>query len=78
LVRAIATDTVVLVADAALGTINAVRTSVDAFAGLPVVVVLNRYDDKDPVHRANRDWLSRRDSFDIVVGPEPAARRLCP
>jgi dethiobiotin synthase len=78
LARAIAADTVVLVADADLGTINAVRMSVDAFAGLPVVVVLNRYDDQKSVHRANRDWLARLDNFDVVVGPEPAARRLWP
>jgi dethiobiotin synthetase len=78
LARALNADTVLLVADAGLGTINAVRMSVDAFIGLPAVVVLNRYDDNEPVHRANRDWLERRDAFDIVVGPEPAARRLCP
>lgn len=76
--RAIAADMVVLVADADLGTINAVRMSVDAFAGLPVVVVLNRYDDQKPVHRINRDWLAGPDASDIVVGPEPAAGRLCP
>ena len=36
-------DLVVLVADAGLGTINAVRLSVGAFADFPVVVALNRY-----------------------------------
>jgi hypothetical protein len=51
--------------------------SVDAFAGLAVVVVLNRYDDQESLHRANRDWLVSRDAFDIVVGPEAAAIRLC-
>ncbi|HEY3095627.1 MAG TPA: dethiobiotin synthase [Acidimicrobiia bacterium] len=78
LARAIAVDTVVLVAHADLGTINAVRMSVDAFAGLPVVVVLNRYDDNEPIHRANRDWLASRYGLEIVVGPEAAARRLSP
>jgi dethiobiotin synthetase len=78
LARAIAADMVALVADAELGTINTVRMSVDAFAGLPVVVVLNRYDGRDPVHRANRDWLTSRDAFDVVVGPDAAARRLWP
>ena len=41
--RALAPDLVVLVADAGLGTINAVRLSVAAFDGFPVVVALNRY-----------------------------------
>jgi dethiobiotin synthetase len=75
---AIGVDSVLLVADAALGSINAVRLSIAAFADLPVVVVLNRYDDHDPTHRANRDWLIRRDGFDVVVGPDRATRRLCP
>jgi dethiobiotin synthetase len=78
LARAIAVDTVLLVADAELGTINAVRMSVDDFAGLRVIVALNRYDDQQPLHRANRDWLARRDGFDVVVGPHATARRLCP
>jgi dethiobiotin synthetase len=59
LATALAPDLIVLVADAGLGTINAVRLSVDAFGvGTPVVVVLNRYDASVPVHRANRAWLA--------------------
>jgi dethiobiotin synthetase len=50
-------DLVVLVADAALGTINAVRLSLAALAVHPVVVVLNRYDAADDLHRRNRAWL---------------------
>lgn len=74
----IAPDLVLLVADAGLGTINAVRLSVDAFAPAPVVVVLNRYDDTDAVHRGNRDWLAARDGFDVVVGPEATTARIVP
>jgi dethiobiotin synthetase len=73
---AIAPDLVLLVADAGLGTINAVRMSVDAFGGLPVTVVLNRYDDRDPLHHANRDWLAKRDGFDVLIGADAAASRL--
>jgi dethiobiotin synthetase len=73
---AVAPDLVLLVADAGLGTINTVRMSVDAFAPAPVVVVLNRYDDDDPVHRANRDWLTDRDGFDVVVGAEETTARI--
>lgn len=50
-------DLVVLVADAGLGTINAVRLCVDALAGHDVAVFLNRYDGGDELHRRNRDWL---------------------
>ena len=74
----LAPDLVLLVADAGLGTINAVRLSVDAFAPAPVVVVLNRYDDTDAVHRDNRDWLAARDGFDVVVGPEATTARIVP
>jgi len=76
LARFLAPDLVVLVADPGLGTINAVRLSVDAFGGLPVVVVLNRYDDHDPLHRRNREWLEHSDGFDLVAGVEQAARRI--
>lgn len=57
LARAIGPDAVVLVADAGLGTINAVRLCLAALDGLPVEVVLNRYDESDDLHRRNRDWL---------------------
>jgi dethiobiotin synthetase len=76
LARAIAPDVVLLVAEAVLGTINAVRMSIDAFAGLPVIVVLNRYDDKNPLHRANREWLAERDGHDVVVDPDAVASRI--
>ena len=76
LARTIGPDTVLLVADAGLGTINAVRMSVDAFTGLPVTVVLNRFDDRDALHRANREWLAERDGFDVVTGADTAASRI--
>jgi dethiobiotin synthetase len=78
LARTIAPDDVLLVGDASLGTINVVRMSVDAFAGIPVVVVLNRYDHDVLVHRVNRDWLADRDHLDVVVGPDAVARRIKP
>lgn len=63
-------DAVVLVADAGLGTINAVRLCADALAAteLPVHVVLNRYDEADALHRANRVWLANRDHLDVTPG----------
>ena len=51
---------VLLVADAGLGTLNAVRLSVDAFAALPLLLHLNRYDPASDLHRRNRSWLEER------------------
>ena len=69
---------VLLVSGLVLGAVNAVRMSVDAFAGAPIVVVLNRYDQDDAVHHGNRDWLRDRDGYDVVTGPETAAARIVP
>jgi dethiobiotin synthetase len=50
---------VVLVADAGLGTINAVRLSVAPFRDLghEPIVVLNRFDPDAELHRRNAAWL---------------------
>jgi dethiobiotin synthetase len=57
-------DTVVLVADAGLGTINAVRLCLDA---LPAsVVFLNRYDPDDELHRRNAEWLAANVDVPVV------------
>ncbi len=70
-------DVVVLVADAGLGTINAVRLGRDAFAAVaPVVVVLNRYDDSIALHRANRDWLTTVDTIEVVTTVPDLVDRL--
>ena len=60
-------EVVVLVADAGLGTVNAVRLSAAAFGGRPVVVILNRFDDGDDLHRRNRDWLVKEDGLTVVT-----------
>lgn len=57
LIRAVAPDEVVLVADAGLGTLNAIRLCLPALAGWPLSVVLNRYDPGVHLHDANRRWL---------------------
>ena len=58
LVAALRPEHVVLVADAGLGTINAVRLSYPPLAVLEdVTVFLNRYDAGDDLHRRNRAWL---------------------
>jgi len=78
LASSIAPALVLLVADAGLGTINAVRMSAAAFGERQIVVVLNRFDEHDPLHRRNRDWLTCRDGFDVVTGVDATAARIVP
>jgi dethiobiotin synthetase len=75
LARLLAPHVVVLVADAGLGTINAVRLAVDALGGFPVVVALNRFG-RDPLHDRNRDLLADVDGLDVVTEPGVLATRL--
>ncbi|MFP5321603.1 MAG: ATP-dependent dethiobiotin synthetase BioD [Acidimicrobiia bacterium] len=76
LVRALDVDLVLLVADAGLGTIDAVRHATDALAPLPVVVLLNRYDDGVDLHRRNRAWLADRDGLDLATTVDDLAARV--
>ena len=76
LAAALAPDLTVLVADAGLGVINAVRLSTAAVVRRPVVVFLNRYDGSD-LHVRNRRWLET-DGYDLVVDPAALAARLYP
>jgi dethiobiotin synthetase len=66
----LAPDLVLLVADAGLGTLNTVRLSVDALSdGPPLVVVLNRYDERNDLHVRNRRWLIDQDGLAVVTMP---------
>jgi dethiobiotin synthase len=76
LVAAIRPDVVVVVADADLGAINAVRLTRAPFADRAVVVALNRYDPDDPVHPRNLTWLAERDGLEVVTSPTALAVRL--
>jgi dethiobiotin synthetase len=79
MVGAIAPDHVVLVGDAGLGTVNAVRLALAALTdGSPPrpppprpFVVLNRFDDASDLHRRNLAWLRDRDGA-CVVAASPA------
>jgi dethiobiotin synthetase len=51
---------VILVADAGLGTLNAVRLSLECLSPLSAVVFLNRFDTDNELHRLNRQWLIER------------------
>jgi dethiobiotin synthetase len=64
-------DVVVLVADAGLGTINAVRLTIHALSALPcaIVVVLNRFDARVDLHVRNFEWLQARDGLWVLAVP---------
>ncbi len=65
---------VVLVADAGLGAINAVRLAAIPFAGRNVVVFLNRYADV-AVCRTNLIWL-RTNGFTVTTDVEALAQLI--
>jgi dethiobiotin synthetase len=71
-------DAVLLVADAGLGVINAVRGAVAAFdlAARPVVVFLNRFDERNGLHVENRAWLAKFDRFTVETSVAEAASVL--
>ncbi|MFP5255226.1 MAG: ATP-dependent dethiobiotin synthetase BioD [Acidimicrobiia bacterium] len=73
LARALAPDLVVLVADAGLGTLHAVRSALEGLDDLPTVVLLNRYDGSDALHQDNRRWLAERFSARVVTAAGVAA-----
>jgi len=71
----LAPDIVLLVADAGLGTLNSVRLSIDALPdAVPVVVVLNRYEEDNDLHVRNRRWLLEEDGLSVVTMPDEAER----
>jgi dethiobiotin synthetase len=82
LVEALQPDIVVLVADAGLGTINGVRLSMEALDHAShvsqEVVVLNRFDGSDDLHRRNLAWLSERDGYRVVTSTASLTALLRP
>jgi dethiobiotin synthetase len=58
LTRALDPELVILVADAGLGTINAVRLSAAAIDNPTTIIFLNRHDPTDDLHRRNQTWLT--------------------
>jgi dethiobiotin synthetase len=76
LVQALAPDITLLVADAGLGTINAVRLSRGALGPTPCLIFLNRFDGASDVHQRNLRWLVERDRLAVVTDPVVAATRL--
>lgn len=71
-------DLTLLVADARLGTISSVRLAVEALAPLETLVVLNRYEPDNDLHRRNLEWLSQRDGYHVLTDLAEVAARLRP
>jgi dethiobiotin synthetase len=71
-------EAVVLVADAGLGTINAVLLSCPPFVALGLVplVFLNRWDPEDDLHRRNRAWLAARGPAPVLADIDALADEL--
>ena len=67
LVAALRPEAVVLVADAGLGTINAVRLAAAALDGARYFVFLNRFDSDDELHRRNAAWLQANLGAPVVT-----------
>ena len=76
LIAALDPALVILVADAGLGTINAVRLSADALRPRPYVVYLNRFTPRMDVHVRNLDWLLKRDGDDVVTSLDALTDRV--
>jgi dethiobiotin synthetase len=71
-------DIVVLVADAGLGAINAVRLSMGSFTdqAMPIALMFNRHSATDRVHSLNREWLTKRLGRNIATSPTELATTL--
>ena len=76
LIEQLGPDVVLLVADAGLGVINALRLCLGALDPIRPVVVLNRFDSGSDLHRRNLAWLHDVDGIDPVTSPEDLAALL--
>lgn len=82
LVDALAPDVVLVVADAGLGTINAVRLTAAALDGAcrrqrsELIVHLNHFDPTVGLHRANVAWLADRDGLALTTSVQDLVRQL--
>jgi dethiobiotin synthetase len=67
LIEQLHVDRILLVADAGLGTINAVRLTITAIGNIPTLVYLNRFDADNEVHELNRRWLIEQDKLAVIT-----------
>lgn len=67
LLRRLEVDRMLLVADAELGTINAIRLTLAAVGAMPTVVYLNRFKRDNELHELNRRWLTEQDKLTVIT-----------
>ena len=76
LVRAIRPDLILVVAEADLGVIDAVRLVVDAVAPATTIVHLNKFDVGVDIHRRNLAWLRTRDGMQVDTTIDSLTARI--
>jgi dethiobiotin synthetase len=79
LIRALEPDRVILVADAGLGTVNAINLTYRALVRALgregpedqdwIVIVLNRFDAGCELHQLNDNWLAMHDGLHTTISP---------
>jgi dethiobiotin synthetase len=60
-------DAILLVADAGLGTLNAVRLCLQCVGEMPTTVFLNRFDAANELHQSNQRWLQEKYGVETSV-----------
>jgi dethiobiotin synthetase len=82
LIEILQPDIVLLIADAGLGTINQIILSLEAInSGAHVatpIVVLNRFDPADDLHKRNRDWLIEHLEVDVLSSVQAVLAKISP
>jgi len=78
LVDALCPDLVLLVTEAGLGAINAVRLGAAVLQSWPTAVFLNHHDGTSEVHRRTAAWLADRDGFEVFEDIATLATRVAP
>lgn len=66
-VRGLAPDEVLLVADAGLGTINAIKLSMHCVDTTRTRVFLNRFDETHRLHVLNAEWLRQYEALKVLT-----------
>ena len=82
LIEELQPDLLLLIADAGLGTVNSVRLTLEAIdrgshLATPLVI-LNRFDPSEELHRRNRDWLESHLQAEVLASVPAVMNRIRP